>query len=119
MAPETRDPDLVAQLELGAMVFSSICAECHGEQGEGTSSAPMLIGEGTLLGFATAESVFEFASTWMPYDAPGSLTSEEYLAVVAYVLTENEIAIEEPLTLSRAASISLCTSASSSNRSWS
>ena len=81
------------------MVFADICAECHGDIGQGTARAPLLVGDAALRAFDTAESVYEFAATFMPADAPGTLRSEQYMAVVAFLLSENGIPLAEPLTV--------------------
>ena len=93
------------QVDEGAVVFSMVCATCHGESGAGTSRAPALVGEGALPTFDTAESVYQFASTNMPANDPGSLAREQYVAVVAFLLSRNDIELEEPLTVLRAESI--------------
>ena len=71
-----------AQAERGARVFESICANCH-EIAEFT-------GEGAYLEEVEGESLwetFDFVSSKMPDDDPGSLRLEEYAAVLAYIFT--------------------------------
>jgi hypothetical protein len=69
-----------AQAELGARVFASICTDCH-ELAEFTAA-------GAYLEEVEGESLwetFDFVSTKMPDDDPGSLRLDEYAAVLAYI----------------------------------
>ena len=71
-----------AQAERGARVFESICANCH-EIAEFT-------GEGAYLEEVEGESLwdtFDFVSSKMPDDDPGSLRPDEYAAVLAYIFS--------------------------------
>jgi S-disulfanyl-L-cysteine oxidoreductase SoxD len=71
-----------AQAERGARVFESICANCH-EIAEFT-------GEGAYLEEVEGESLwetFDFVSSKMPDDDPGSLRLDEYAAVLAYIFS--------------------------------
>lgn len=51
--------------------------------------APPIIGEGTLKGFSTARWLYDYVSKEMPFDKPGELSSDDYWAVVAFLLHEN------------------------------
>ena len=85
------------QAERGARVFESICANCH-EIAEFT-------GEGAYLEEVEGESLwetFDFVSSKMPDDDPGSLRPEEYAAVLAYIFSvyglpsgDAELAVEQ------------------------
>jgi len=71
-----------AQAERGAQVFGTICTNCH-EITEFTGAGAYLEDvEGKPLW-----ETFEFISTEMPEDDPGSLRPEEYLAVLAYLFS--------------------------------
>jgi glucuronate isomerase len=50
------------QFDEGKVVFSSVCSECHGEFGEGTARAPMLVGDGALHTFDTMIGNFQDGS---------------------------------------------------------
>lgn len=67
----------------GQRVFTTVCAVCHGRN-EFT---------GPIFQFTWMEEpvghLFQHISTAMPQDDPGSLTPEEYAAVVAYMLQLN------------------------------
>ncbi len=52
---------------------------------------PALIGPGTLSHFNTAQDVYNFIHRAMPFDAPGSLSEEQYLQVLAFILESNQI----------------------------
>ncbi len=91
----------------GAVVYTQLCASCHGAKGEGIRPAPPLIGRTPDAGhvFANdlqapktignywpyATTVFDYVRRAMPLAAPGSLSAEQTYAVVAYLLRENGI----------------------------
>jgi mono/diheme cytochrome c family protein len=104
----------------GSALYASSCAGCHGGRGEGTSSAPPLMGEGALPlyqrdsplsstgttdpqqlqlmsqqrppgvtqrgAFHTAKDVFDYVSSQMPKDKPGSLSTADYFSLVTFIL---------------------------------
>jgi mono/diheme cytochrome c family protein len=76
----------------GARVFSNHCAACHGAELQG-QTGPALAGSsfGGLLQYSKMSSsqLFEFISTQMPKDAPGSLSTQQYLDVLAFILSKN------------------------------
>jgi cytochrome c len=85
----------------GRMVYERRCAECHGQRGEGSEQAPLVGGQGSLATpkpLKTVGSYWPYATTlWdytnraMPYDLPGTLTTDQVYAVTAYVLFLNNI----------------------------
>lgn len=94
------------QVARGQALYGQHCASCHGADGTG-DSAPAVVGPGVLTRFANAAEVFAFASEKMPGNAPGSLTDEDMLAILAFDLHANGIALEAPLAPANAADISL------------
>lgn len=79
-----------AQADQGARVFAGICATCHGTQLQG-KVGPALRGPafaGPDDGY-TVGSMFTYFSVQMPAGAPGSLTHDDYVALMAYLLREN------------------------------
>jgi len=52
---------------------------------------PMLIGSGALAKFQTAQALYGFIHSAMPFNKPGSLTDTQYLNLTAYLLEENQI----------------------------
>ena len=79
------------QTERGGAAFRTICAKCHGEQGQG-GDGPRLIGSPNgLKGYLTAKGLFDFASKEMPFDNPASLKPEEYWDILAFILDANKL----------------------------
>ena len=78
--------------ELAALrqgVFSANCAKCHGTSGQG-GTAPALTGSGAALAkYNTAQALFNFLSAAMPLDAPGSLTHQQYLELLSFILVQD------------------------------
>lgn len=71
-----------AQAARGAQVFGTICTNCH-DIAEFTGAGAYLEDvEGKPLW-----ETFEFVSSEMPEDDPGSLSLEEYSAVLAYIFS--------------------------------
>lgn len=56
--------------------------------------APALVGTHALTRFQNAQELFDFMRVRMPYQAPGTLTSDEYWALVAYLLRQRGIRID-------------------------
>jgi cytochrome c len=91
----------------GASVFAAKCAACHGTQGEGLAAGPALVGREPREGFPFGQSLkytrtvgnywpyattlYDYVDRAMPATAPGSLTADEIYAVVAWILSRNEI----------------------------
>ena len=110
-----------ASLGRGAQLYATNCASCHGPGGEGKKGkAPKVVGEGALpldppkgakmrkgVQFATAKDVADFVVAKMPPKKGGSLPPEDYLAILAFDLNANKIALTEPLTLENAANITI------------
>jgi mono/diheme cytochrome c family protein len=70
-----------AQAQRGERLFESICTSCH--------ELEEFKGSGGYLDLAEGESLwetFDYVAAEMPEDDPGSLRSEEYAAVLAYLL---------------------------------
>ncbi len=102
---------LAEQYGTGKEVYAKACASCHGDAGEGNPKNPALIGEKALpekatfakaklrkkVAFKTAKDVFDFIKAKMPIDKPGTLSEDEYLAVEAWFLNENKVALDKKL----------------------
>ena len=71
-----------AQVARGARVFGSICANCHEIAEFVGADAYLEEVEGKPLW-----ETFDFISTKMPDDDPGSLSLDEYAAVLAYIFS--------------------------------
>ena len=76
-----------AQATRGAAVYAAHCAACHGAGLQGGSAAPL--GPPALddrwAGLPLAD-LLHVVRTQMPWGAPGSLTSQAYLDVTAFLL---------------------------------
>lgn len=74
-------------IQAGQREFTATCASCHGTDGQGTLSAPPLIGDMSYndgAGMASAKTLAAFAFNNMPKGNP-TLTPEQALDVAAYV----------------------------------
>jgi mono/diheme cytochrome c family protein len=119
----TKPPATFAeQVAHGQMLFTKHCAKCHGHSGQGTEDAPRLVGleEGALpldppasrkvrkSRFVTVADVAEFAMANMPPKKAGTLTADEYLAVIAFDLKANGIDLgQELLTMPKAKTLTI------------
>jgi len=112
-------PDPVAaQIEQGKKLYTDNCSKCHGAAGQGTKDAPPVVGKDAFpldprpkakrdVKFHTAADVFAWASKNMPAKKPGTLTTDQYLAIFAYDLTANGVKLDKPLDGAAAAKIVL------------
>jgi len=87
------------QVALGRSTYLSSCALCHGENLGGRDRAPALAGNNFLTAWSgrDAAALFDRIKTTMPQSAPGSLSDQNYAAVVAYLLDANGNAAPNPL----------------------
>ena len=85
--------------EQGEKIYTSLCADCHGSEGQG-GSAMELVGDRSLLateypdrGIAVywpyAPTLFEYIQRAMPPDKPYSLSVDEIYSVIARLLELN------------------------------
>ena len=90
----------------GRRVYQMLCANCHGDRGQGTGPYPALIGgQGTLASqkpvltvgsyWPYATTVWDYIRRTMPYQKPGSLTIDEAYSVTAFILFMNGIVAEK------------------------
>ena len=112
---------LQEQVSLGADLYKRKCATCHGKSGEGTSDGPRLVGldQGALpleppasaklrnTSFVTVADVAEFVVANMPLGMSGSLSTDEYLSVLAFDLSANGIELDQKLTLDLAGTLEI------------
>jgi len=88
----------------GKKVYETKCAACHGADLGGvkeTGGAALIGGRGSLTSgspnktiesyWPYASTVFDYVNRAMPFNAPGSLSSDEVYSVVAYILGEANI----------------------------
>ena len=114
----TSSDAVAAQIARGQSLYGSECASCHGDAGQGTDKAPKVVGEGAFplnprpgskrnVPFRTAADVFAWASKMMPGNDPGSIPTDDLLAIFAFDLTANGVKLNAPLDGAAAASIVL------------
>ncbi len=81
-----------AQAAGGSAVYAAKCALCHGAQLEGGAGPPLAGPNMTTLGTKTHLTVgdmFGYITSNMPMNAPASLSHDQYVAVLAYILKQN------------------------------
>jgi quinoprotein glucose dehydrogenase len=79
------------QAKRGARVYTRTCALCHGADLAGVDQAPPLVGPAFLPNW-TGQSVgalFDQTRKSMPKDEPGTLPRQEYLDIIAHLLSAN------------------------------
>lgn len=80
------------QQRSGKKDFETSCATCHGDQLEG-GAGPPLSGQNfkilTKKVKATVGDIFTYMSTNMPFNNPGSLSHEQYVDIMAFILSRN------------------------------
>lgn len=82
--------DLIAQIEAGAEGFQANCAECHGALGQGGSGYPnRIIGGQGLHKFRTAQRLFIYNRSMMPFQDPGSLPEDQMWDITAWIMAMN------------------------------
>lgn len=106
--PEGAATSVTAQIDAGKQLYVDKCAKCHGDAGQGGEKAPPVVGKEVFpekprpgakrdVDFHTAADVFAWTSKHMPGDAPGSLSTDQYLAIFAFDLTANGVKLDKPL----------------------
>jgi len=110
------------QVTLGQSLYGTNCAKCHGGSGEGTADAPAVVGldKGALpldppptakyrkSQFKTVADIADFVVKNMPPNKGGSLSTEEYLAILAFDLKANGIDLgDKKLDLPLAATLTV------------
>lgn len=89
----------------GRDIYMQNCLACHGENGSGGVNDVLSGGHGSLTGpqpkktvgsyWPYATTVFDYVRRAMPFQTPGSLSSDELYAVTAYLLFVNDIIGED------------------------
>ena len=80
------------QAERGRAQYDGACASCHGMRGAGSDVGPALTGSyflETWSGMALNELFLRIRST-MPANSPGSLSAQQYVDLIAYLLQVNK-----------------------------
>jgi outer membrane protein assembly factor BamB/mono/diheme cytochrome c family protein len=102
--PAAGSPETTAasnQLDSGKASYLASCAVCHGENLGGRDRAPALAGQtfGAAWAARNAWDLFERIRATMPQSAPGTLSDENYAAIVVYILSANGQSAAAPLDL--------------------
>lgn len=93
------------QVKQGAALFKEHCAKCHGADGRGGEGyGNPLWGEGGVIKkFKTAAELYEYNQLMMPFDNPVAVNDKEKLAIVAFILAnQNAIKRNDVIDTSRA-----------------
>ena len=80
------------QATRGALVYEQYCTSCHGAQLQGNPAAPLVgapFQSRWMDGQHTLDDLFYIVRTQMPYNAPASLSKQQYVDVLAFVLKAN------------------------------
>src|SRR5262245_45142975 len=79
------------QAERGRRHYEDRCVSCHGEDLQGREGKALI---GTQFwqswGEDSLQSLFNYMKTAMPHGAPGSLATEDYVDLVAFLLQKND-----------------------------
>ncbi|HEY4103127.1 MAG TPA: c-type cytochrome [Polyangiaceae bacterium] len=91
------------QASQGEQLYGANCASCHGADGKGNANTPAVVGTSALpldaqapsklrkTQFHTAADVLSFIEANMPPNKAGSLSKEEYEAILAFDLKANGV----------------------------
>ncbi len=87
--------------DAGKVVYAARCVTCHGATGKEGPQDVLVGGQGTLASpkplktigsyWPYSTIVFDYVRRAMPFDHPGTLTTDDVYAVTAYVLYLNAI----------------------------
>jgi polar amino acid transport system substrate-binding protein len=83
------------QVAAGEAVYAESCAKCHGANGEGGTGPVVIGGNKRIASYQTTERLYDYISRTMPFDAPGSLSEDQYWNVIAFLLDRNQLLPEE------------------------
>jgi S-disulfanyl-L-cysteine oxidoreductase SoxD len=82
-----------AQARRGLLEYARSCEHCHGSNltGDAIDEVPALVADAFLFHWRgrTVQDLYARLSKAMPADAPGSLSANAYLDLVAYLLEAN------------------------------
>ena len=80
-----------AQAARGEVQFQQHCARCHGANLAGTFETPPLVGRfRPYWAGATLDVLFDYISSAMPLDHPGSLSRAANADILAFLLKAND-----------------------------
>ena len=76
----------------GGAAFEKTCASCHGTELEGGAGPPLTGANFKILSTkvdATIGDIFTYMTTNMPMNDPASLSHEQYVDIMAFILSKN------------------------------
>ena len=88
-----------AQAARGQFAYEGACGFCHGSRLDGAADDPDMRSAPPLARFKflrewegrSLATLFEYTKATMPEDNPGSLSDEEYVDIIAYMLSVSRI----------------------------
>lgn len=102
--PASATGGFAEQAKTGAELYGKYCASCHGAHGNDGKAPPVVgLAQGALpldppagakfrkSQFKTVGDVADFVTKTMPPKAPGSLSADDYYAILAFDLQANGI----------------------------
>lgn len=108
------------QADMGQKLYADNCASCHGASGTGGKAPPVVgLKSGALplnpppnakyrkTQFRTVGDVADFVTKNMPPTAPGSLTPDQYWAILAFDLKANGINLDKKLDATTASTLAI------------
>lgn len=82
-------------VEAGRQVFERQCARCHGDALQGMGRSPPLVGRQTVPDYPNAWVLYQYIRRSMPLNAPGTLSDEDALSAVAFLLNQNGLLADD------------------------
>lgn len=73
----------------GQAVYASRCASCHGNAGQGAGAPPLWGANSHLSDLGNAQLLLSFTSGSMPPGASGTISRQNHIEIVAYLLLQN------------------------------
>lgn len=77
-----------ADIDRGRDLYARYCFQCH-DSGQGIGSR---LSPAVLSSYRTANGLFEYNRNFMPYAGEGSLATEDYWDITAYMLVQHGFA---------------------------
>lgn len=95
-----QDPELSQQLSSGKALYNANCSQCHAMSLRGSAHGTALRGVAfeERWGERDSTALLRFNQVNMPPGASASLSEEQHLAIVAYLLASNDLQLEQALS---------------------
>ncbi len=80
------------QAKRGKVLYAETCIRCHTDNLKGADQVPPLVGETFLSHWQgrVVKDLFDRIRTTMPQDNPGSLSDQDYVDIISYLLEAND-----------------------------